>query len=118
VRTRFYSAHSPFVLSLLFLFLSPPLLEKEVASDAFDQKPVAGYKGVREIQSKKIVIQEAEIDIGANASKGDGEGGDDEGDEGVEASEAQTVINVVHAAKLQKMELSQKVNGMGERGTE
>jgi len=29
-------------------------------------------------------------------------------DEGAEASEAQQVINVVHAAKLQKMELSQK----------
>jgi len=81
--------------------------QKEVASDAFEQKPVDGYKGVREIQSKKIVVQEAEVDIGANASKGDGEGGAEE-DEGVDASEAQTVINVVHAAKLQKMELSQK----------
>jgi len=45
---------------------------------------------------------------GANASKGDGEGGDDDADEGADASEAQSVINVVHAAKLQKMELSQK----------
>jgi len=81
--------------------------QKEVASDAFDQKAVSGYKGVREIQSKKIVIQEQEINIGANASKGDGEGGDEE-DEGVEASEALQVVNVVHAAKLQKMDLSQK----------
>lgn len=79
---------------------------KEVASDAFDQKLVDGYKGVREIQSKKIVFQEVEADIGANASKGDGEDGGE--DEGADASEAQTVINVVHAAKLQKMELSQK----------
>ena len=61
-----------------------------------------------EIQGKKIVFQEVEADIGANASSGGGEGGDDEGDEGVEASEAQTVINVVHAAKLQKMDLSAK----------
>jgi len=82
--------------------------DKEVASDAFDQKPVDGYKGVREIQSKKILFQEVEADIGANASKGDGEAGDDEADEGAEKSEAQTVINVVHAAKLQKMELSEK----------
>jgi len=83
--------------------------DKEVASDAFDQKPVDGYKGVREIQAKKITFQEVEADIGANASKGDAEAGDEEaGDEGVEKSEAQQVINVVHAAKLQKMELSQK----------
>jgi len=82
--------------------------DKEVASDAFDQEPVAGYKGVRQIQSKKIVFQEVEADIGANASSGGGEGGDDEGDEGVDASEAQQVINVVHAAKLQKIDLSQK----------
>jgi len=83
--------------------------DKEVASDAFDQKPVDGFKGVREIQSKKILFKEVEADIGANASKGDGEGGDDEdGDEGAESEEAKTVINVVHAAHLQKMELSQK----------
>jgi len=50
--------------------------DKEVASDAFDANPVAGYKGVREIQSKKIVFKEVEADIGANASKGDGESGD------------------------------------------
>jgi hypothetical protein len=81
--------------------------DKEIASDAFDQKETAGYKGVREIQSKKIVFQEVEADIGANASKGDGESADGE-EEGADASEAQTVINVVHAAKLQKMELSAK----------
>jgi hypothetical protein len=81
--------------------------DKEIASDAFDQKPVDGYKGVREIQSKKILFQEVEADIGANASKGDGEA-DEDGDEGAEASEAQTVINVVHAAHLQKMDLSAK----------
>jgi len=62
---------------------------------------------VREIQSKKILFQEMEADIGANASKGDGEGGDAE-DEGTDANEAQTVINVVHAAHLQKMDLWQK----------
>jgi len=82
--------------------------DKEVASDAFDQKSTEGYKGVREIQSKKIVFKEVEADIGANASSGGGEGGDDDADEGVEAEEAQSVINVVHAAKLQKMDLSQK----------
>ena len=80
----------------------------EICSDAFDQKPVAGYKCVREIQSKKITFQEVEADIGGNASAGGGEGGDDEADEGVEASEAQQVIDVVHAAKLQKMDLSAK----------
>jgi len=82
--------------------------DKEVASDAFDQKPVDGYPGVREIQSKKIVFQEVEANTGGNASAGGGEGGDDDGDDGVDASEAVQVINVVHAAKLQKMELSQK----------
>jgi hypothetical protein len=83
--------------------------QKEVASDAFDQKAVAGYKGVREIQSKKIVIQEAEVNIGANASKGDGEAGEDgDADDGVDASGPETVINVVHAAKLQKIDLTQK----------
>jgi hypothetical protein len=81
--------------------------DKEVASDAFDQKPVEGYPGVREIQSKKVVIQEKEADIGANASKGDGEAAD-EADEGADASEAKQVIDVVHAANLQKMELSEK----------
>jgi len=81
--------------------------DKEVASDAFDQTPVDGYKGVRQIQAKKIVFKEVEADIGANASKGDGEA-DEEADEGAEANEAQQVINVVHAAKLQKMSLSQK----------
>lgn len=81
--------------------------QKEIASDAFDQKMVDGFKGVREIQSKKMVFQEVEANIGANASKGDGEDGADE-DEGADASEAQQVINVVHSAKLQKMELSQK----------
>jgi len=82
--------------------------DKEVASDAFDQKAVDGFKGVREIQSKKIVFQEVEANTGGNASAG---GGDEDGggeDEGVDASEAVQVINVVHAAKLQKMELSQK----------
>jgi hypothetical protein len=81
--------------------------DKEVASDAFDQKLVDGFKGVREIQSKKTLFQEVEADIGANASKGDSEDAAAE-DEGVDSSEAQTVINVVHSAKLQKMELSQK----------
>jgi hypothetical protein len=81
--------------------------QKEIASDAFDQKMVDGFKGVREIQAKKVVFKEVEANIGANASKGDGEAGEDE-DEGAEASEAQTIIDVVHAAKLQKMELSQK----------
>jgi len=83
--------------------------DKEVASDAFDQKPVDGFKGIREIQAKKVLFKEVEADIGANASKGDGEaGGDEDGEDGAEASEAQTVINVVHAAHLSKMELSQK----------
>lgn len=90
--------------SIIFLLC----LDKEVASDAFDQKATDGYKGVREIQSKKIVVQEVEADIGANASAGGGEGGDDDADDGVDASEAQTVINVVHAGHLQKIELSQK----------
>jgi hypothetical protein len=80
--------------------------DKEVASDAFDQKPVDGFKGVREIQSKKITIEEQEVNVGGNASAGGGEDADE--DEGVEASEAVTVINVVHAAKLEKMTLTQK----------
>jgi len=82
--------------------------DKEIASDAFDQKAVAGFKGVREIQSKKIQFKEVEADIGANASKGDGEADDEGGDEGVDESEVLSVINVVHAAKLQKIELSAK----------
>jgi len=77
--------------------------DKEIASDAFEQKAVDGYKGVREIQSKKIVVKEVEADIGANASV---EGGDD--DEGVDEAEEETVLNVVHSANLQKIELSQK----------
>lgn len=83
------------------------LSDKEVASDAFDQKATDGFKGVREIQSKKIVYQEAEVNVGGNASAGGGEDGEAE-DEGVEENEAQTVINVVHAAKLSKMELTEK----------
>jgi len=84
--------------------------DREIASDAFDQKLVDGYKSVREIQSKKVVFQEVEANIGANASSGGGgEDGADAGeDEGVDASEVQSVINVVHAAKLQKIDLSQK----------
>jgi hypothetical protein len=82
--------------------------DKEIASDAFDQKAVDGYPFVREIQSKKILFQEVEANTGGNASAGGGEGGDDEGDEGVESDGPQQVINVVHAAKLQKMELSEK----------
>lgn len=82
--------------------------QKEIASDAFDQKMVDGFKGVREIQSKKVVFKEVEANIGANASKGDGEAGDEDADEGAEASEEKQIIDVVHAAKLQKMELSQK----------
>lgn len=77
--------------------------DREIASDAFDQKAVDGYKGVREIQSAKVVIQEVEADIGANASA---EGGGD--DEGVDSDGPQTVINVVHSGHLQPMELSQK----------
>jgi hypothetical protein len=80
--------------------------DKEVASDAFDQKATDGYKGVREIQSKKILFQEVEADIGANASKGDGEEAGD--DEGADAAEAKTVINVVHAANLQEIKLGAK----------
>jgi len=77
------------------------LSDKEVATDSFDQKDI--IPGVREIISKRITVQEAEVDIGANASaEGDPE------DEGVEASEAKSVINVVHACHLQKMDLSKK----------
>jgi len=83
--------------------------DKEIASDAFDQKATDGYKGVREIQSKKIQFKEVEANIGANASKGDGEADDDGGaDDGAEASEVETVIDVVKAAKLSKIELSEK----------
>jgi len=84
------------------------IADKEIASDAFDQKPVDGFKGIREVQSKQIVFQEVEANIGANASKGDGEKEDGEEEEGADAAEAVQVLDVVHAAKLTKMELSQK----------
>jgi len=70
----------------------------ELASDSFDESdPI---KGIKSIQSKRITVVEKEADIGANASA------DTEEDESVEASEEKTVINVVHAASLQKVEIS------------
>jgi len=77
------------------------LSDREIASDSFESTfPVPG---IRAIQSKKILVQEAEVDIGANASAEA-----TEEDESVDASEAQTVINVVHAAHLQKVSLDKK----------
>lgn len=74
----------------------------EVASDSFEEsEPV---KGIRAIQSKRITIEDKEVDIGANASA-DAAGGGEE-DESVDASEAKSVINVVHAGSLQQINLS------------
>jgi len=74
--------------------------DKEVASDSFDQKKLDGFKGIIEIQSKKIIFKEVEANTGGNASAGGGEDGDAE-DEGVDAEEAKPVIDVVHAAHLE-----------------
>jgi len=86
--------------------------DKEVASDSFDEKPVDGFKGMRQIQGKKVTFKEDIKLAGSNASKGDGEAGEDgDADEGVDEPTELQVINVVHAAKLQKMELSAKEYG-------
>jgi hypothetical protein len=75
--------------------------DKEVASDAFDEK--VPIKGIKAIHSKRLTIVEGEVDIGANAAK---EATED--DEGVDQSEAQSVINVVYASKLAKIDIDKK----------
>jgi len=75
--------------------------DKEVGSDSYDEKvPV---KGIKAIHAKRIVVQEGDVDIGANAAT---EATED--DEGVDASEAQSVINVVYASKLAKIQIDKK----------
>jgi len=77
------------------------IADKEVSSDSYDEKvPV---KGIKAIHSKRITVQEGEVNIGGNAAA---EATED--DEGVEASEAQSVINVVYASKLAKIEIDKK----------
>jgi len=58
------------------------------------------------VESKKVEVGGDNIDIGANASKGDGEDGPVE-DESVEDVK-ETVINIVDAHTLQKMSISKK----------
>jgi len=77
------------------------IADKELASDAFES--TSPVKGIKAIQSKKITIQEGEIDIGANAAT---EATED--DEGVDASEVQSVVNVVYSAKLSKIQIDKK----------
>jgi len=73
---------------------------KEIGSDATRfTEPV---KGIRAVESKRITIQDGEINIGANASA------EAEEDESFDPSETKTVINVVHASNLQKMDLQKK----------
>jgi len=80
--------------------------DKEVGSDSYDSSvPVPGIKA---LQSKRITIKEGEVDIGANASKGDGESSEDGEDESVDASSEKTVINIVEASHLQKIDLEKK----------
>jgi len=77
------------------------IADKEVATDSYDEStPV---KGIKAIQSKRITIQEGDVDIGANAATTA-----TEDDEGVDASEAVSVINVVYGSKLTKMEIEKK----------
>jgi len=78
------------------------IADKEIASDSFPFS--VPCPGIKAIESKRIVVTEDDVDIGANASA---DGGGEE-DEGVDASEAQNVINVVYAAKLQSISLDKK----------
>jgi len=77
------------------------IADKEVGSDSYDS--TIPTPGIRALQSKRIVVKEGDIDIGANASS---EAHSDE--EGCDASEERTVINVVEASHLQKIDLEKK----------
>jgi len=75
--------------------------DKEVGSDSYEETtPTAGIKG---LVSKRIVVKEGEVDIGANAAAET-----TEEDESCDASEERTVINVVEASHLQKIEIDKK----------
>jgi len=74
---------------------------KEIGTDAYASTTPS--VGIIAIESKRITIEEKEVNIGANASK---EGGEE--DESVDASEAKTVINIVYASHLQKIDLDKK----------
>jgi len=75
---------------------------KEVCTDSYpSQTKVDG--AVMVVESKRVTRQDAEVDIGANASA---EGADE--DEKVESSGPKTVINIVDAHQLTKTELSAK----------
>jgi len=78
------------------------LSDAEVASDSFEQSvPVPG---IIAIESKRITVQEGDVDIGANP----GGGGEEGEDEGYDATEARSVINVVEAAHLNQINLEKK----------
>jgi hypothetical protein len=77
------------------------LSNKEIGSDSFDV--VEPCKGIKGLVAKRITINDAEVDIGANASTEA-----QEEDEGVDASEAKTVINIVHNHNLQTIQLDKK----------
>jgi len=80
------------------------LSDREVGSDSYEQTTPS--KGVIAIQSKRITIQEGDIDVGGNPSAGGGEG--DAEDEGHDAPESRSVINVVEAGKLTQINLDKK----------
>jgi len=75
--------------------------DKEVGSDSYEEMtPTPGIKG---LISKRIVVKEGEVDIGANAAAEA-----TEEDESCDATEERTVINVVEASHLQKIEIDKK----------
>jgi len=75
--------------------------DKEVGTNAYDEK--SPVKGIKAIHSKRLVVKEGDVDIGANAAQ---EATED--DEGVDASEVQSVIDVVYGSKLAKIEMDKK----------
>lgn len=77
------------------------IADKEVASDSYSESsPCAGIKA---IASKRITVQDGEVNIGQNAAT---EATED--DEGVDAAEVQTVIDIVYGSKLTAINIEKK----------
>jgi len=77
---------------------------QQICSDSYPTAMV-GNGAIMSVESKKVEVGGDNIDIGANASKGDGE--EPVEDDSVEDQKV-TVINIVEAHNLQKMGISKK----------
>lgn len=78
---------------------------KELCSDSYPTTDLADG-GILAVESKRITVEEAEVNIGGNASAGGGE--EPVEDEGVDKQGPQQVIDLLHAFRYSEQSMSKK----------